>query len=402
MIINSDDISEDELDFSSEDEGNQSGDNSVAPWRLLVVDDDQGIHDVTVLLLSDFQYRGRPLEILHAFSGAEACDVFERHSDIALVLMDVVMETDRAGLEAVRYIREELGNHIVRIVVRTGQPGAARESEVINSFQIDDYRDKTELSAVRLITVVQTALASYSANQSLLERSRNLDISNEVLQQFAFVAAHDLKAPLRSIGTFADLLTTDLAGSLTDETSQYLGYIQSGVRNMSSLLDDLLELSTIGNSDTLLSEVDCNKALDEALENLGDVIRERDALIERSELPTMPQASYRYWVQLLQNLIANGIKFQDGPKPKIIVRSERKEDCWVVSVADCGIGISEANAEQIFKPFQRLHGVAEYEGTGLGLALCQRVADFHNGDIWVESVEGEGTTVFLSVPLNGC
>ena len=159
------------------------------PWRLLVVDDDHGIHDVTVLLLSEFRYRDRPLEILHAYSGAEAREIIEHSDDIALIFMDVVMETESAGLDAVRYIREDLGNTLVRIVVRTGQPGAVGEHEVINNFEIDDYRDKTELSAVRLKTVVQMALASYSASRTLLERSQNLDVSNKDLQQFAFAAA---------------------------------------------------------------------------------------------------------------------------------------------------------------------------------------------------------------------
>lgn len=157
----------DQEDFifdAEEEDADDEVSNDALPWRVLVVDDDQGIHDVTVLLLNEFRYRDRPLEIMHAYSGAECREIFEHNKDIALVLMDVVMETDSAGLDAIRYIRQDPENMLVQIVVRTGQPGASSEGQVFNDFNVDDYQDKTQLSADRLISVVETALGYYSGS----------------------------------------------------------------------------------------------------------------------------------------------------------------------------------------------------------------------------------------------
>ena len=178
MHIGTDKPSDDEDDilFDTEDGVVAEVAEEGPPWRMLVVDDDPGIHDVTVLLLSDFRFQGRSLEILHAYSGAECREVFEKNTGIALVLMDVVMETDSAGLDAIRYIRLDPENTLTQIVVRTGQPGASSEGEVLNDFEVDDYQDKTELSADRLRTVVETALGYYSASPDLMEDIRELDL----------------------------------------------------------------------------------------------------------------------------------------------------------------------------------------------------------------------------------
>ncbi len=135
--------------------------NKPAPWKILVVDDDQEVHDVTRLALNGLKFLGRDLEFLNAYSGAEACQTMRENPDIALVLLDVVMETDSAGLDTVEFIRNELGNKFVRIVLRTGQPGQAPEIEVISRYDINDYKQKTELTRERLFTTIYTGLAAY-------------------------------------------------------------------------------------------------------------------------------------------------------------------------------------------------------------------------------------------------
>ena len=146
--------------------------STAAPWRVLVVDDEPDIHELTELSLRGFTYGGRGLEILRALSGAEARDIMTRKGDIAVALVDVVMETDDAGLRLVDFIRKELGDRFVRLVIRTGQPGAAPEREVIERYDIDDYKDKTELTAQKLFTVMRTALRAWALQEDLLEANR--------------------------------------------------------------------------------------------------------------------------------------------------------------------------------------------------------------------------------------
>jgi CheY-like chemotaxis protein len=151
----------DELVFAAEDEVTSSPESAVTPWRVLLVDDEEEIHAVTVLALEGVTFADQPLEFLHAYSGAESVQIMRENDDIALILMDVVMETDHAGLDAVRTIRQEIGNRYCRIVLRTGQPGEAPERDIITQYDINDYKEKTELTATKLFTVVHTALASY-------------------------------------------------------------------------------------------------------------------------------------------------------------------------------------------------------------------------------------------------
>lgn len=132
-----------------------------APWRILVVDDEEEVHSVSKLALEDFEFNGRGLEMIHAYSGQEAKTIMGQESDIALILLDVVMETDHAGLEVAQYIREQLGNRFVRIILRTGQPGQAPEYKVITEYDINDYKSKTELTRQKLFTAVYTSLSSY-------------------------------------------------------------------------------------------------------------------------------------------------------------------------------------------------------------------------------------------------
>jgi CheY-like chemotaxis protein len=147
-----------------------------APWKVLIVDDEDEVHQVTRLVLQRFEFEGRSLQLMHARSGAEACTAVATHPDTALVLLDVVMEDDHAGLAVVRHIRETLGNRLVRIVLRTGQPGQAPEHEVISTYDINDYKEKTELTAQKLKTLVFATLRSYrdlliiDANRHGLER----------------------------------------------------------------------------------------------------------------------------------------------------------------------------------------------------------------------------------------
>ena len=151
----------DDLIFASEDPSDDALSRDVSPWKVMIVDDEPAIHDVTKLALKGVKFADRPLQFIDCYTGAEACRVIEAHPDVALILLDVVMETDHAGFDVAKHVREAVGNQKVRIVLRTGQPGQAPEREVITTYDINDYKEKTELTASKLFTVIYASLRAY-------------------------------------------------------------------------------------------------------------------------------------------------------------------------------------------------------------------------------------------------
>lgn len=194
---------DDDFLFEEDDEVNELNSNTLIPWVMLIVDDEPGIHDVTKLALKRFTYEGANLEILSAFSGEEALNILKSRDDIAVILLDVVMETDHAGLDCARQIRDDLHNDSVRIVLRTGQPGQAPEEEVILAYDINDYRAKTELTTTRLFTTVVSALRNYrdiralsqyreDAYGVLAENAQSVQTLIELSDTPLFQLGHDL------------------------------------------------------------------------------------------------------------------------------------------------------------------------------------------------------------------
>jgi signal transduction histidine kinase len=369
-------------------------------WRVLVVDDDPEVHAVTRLALSDFEFIGRRLEIISADSASAARGLLVRHPDIALVLLDVVMETEHAGLDFARFVREDLGNKAVRIVLRTGQPGQAPPREVVQRYEIDDYRTKTELTYERLFTLVLTSLRTYRLLQQMQERETALRRSNQDLESFAYVASHDLQTPLRGVIGFAQLLQSRYRAVLDNEGQELLSFIVSSGHDMRAVINDLLEFSRVGRVNSSIAPVDLSRTLSTVLHQLQGPIGERGARIDIAALPTL-EANGVQMEQLFRNLIDNALKFQPGPAPRVEVsaRAVGGGD-WELAVRDFGIGIDASQHERIFELFRRLHPADEFPGTGIGLAICKKIAGFHGGSIRVESVPKRGSTFFILLPAH--
>ena len=231
----------------------------------------------------------------------------------------------------------------------------------------------------------------------LVDKNGELERSNRDLEQFAYVASHDLQAPLRMVSSFTQLLKKELGDSPDEKTAKYIDFAVDGADRMQRLISDLLSYSRVGSQNTPLEPTDTKEALDEALRNLGAVIEESRAEITWGDLPVVP-ADRSLVVQLFQNLIGNGIKFHGEASPRIRVEAEPESEGWRFSVRDNGIGIKEAYLEKIFVIFQRLHGRKEYPGTGIGLALCKRIVEHHGGSIRVESEPGRGSAFHFTIP----
>ncbi len=221
---------------------------------------------------------------------------------------------------------------------------------------------------------------------------------NENLEQFVYVASHDLQEPLRTMASFSNLLEKKYAGSLEQEAREFLQFIVDAASRMQRLISDLLSYSRLGRLDSVDTEVDTAAVLKKVMKAMASTINENKATVKHGGLPTVKGIESAF-MQIFQNLIGNAIKFRSSKKPLIIVDAKHGNGEWVFSVSDNGIGIEERHLVRIFLIFQRLHGRDKYPGTGIGLAICRKAAELHGGRIWVESAPGKGSTFYFTIPV---
>jgi signal transduction histidine kinase len=241
------------------------------------------------------------------------------------------------------------------------------------------------------------------ARDQLADQTKDLARSNAELEQFAYVASHDLQEPLRKVASFCQLLQSRYEGRLDERADQYIGFAVDGAKRMQALINDLLEFSRVGRrgGETVLADADV--LMGRALSNLSDTVEETGAHVSVEDLPVV-RMEVSLGVALFQNLLSNALKFRrEGTEPHVAVTVRRVGDDHEFAVIDDGIGIAPDYAERIFVIFQRLHAKDEYAGTGIGLALCRKIVEHHGGRIWVdtssyESGEGHGTTVRFTLP----
>lgn len=235
---------------------------------------------------------------------------------------------------------------------------------------------------------------------SLKAKSEELARSNSELEQFAYVASHDLQAPLRHITSYVQLLSMEMEGKLDDKTKQWMEFILSGTKRMQQLINGLLSFSRVRRGQVAFDKVDLNITVQNSIQNLLTVINEEKAEVSVSKLPTVYGDSLLIQ-QVFQNLIENAIKFKNKElTPKVSIFSEERKEETVITIEDNGIGISQEFQEQVFVIFQRLHTLEEYPGTGIGLAICKKIMDFHGGRIWFESNQFNGASFRISFLKN--
>lgn len=238
--------------------------------------------------------------------------------------------------------------------------------------------------------------ALLEGEERLRAQAEELARSNIDLERFAYLASHDLQEPLRKVEGFTLLLAERYQGQLDAQADKFMGYVVDGARRMRALVTDLLKYSRVGKGELSRESTDLSLVVEKVLTDLEPTIREGNASVTHGSLPTA-MAEPSLMAQLLQNLIANGLKFHGEEPPHVHVSAEQKDEGWVFSVNDNGIGIAEEYCEQIFTIFQRLHSRAEYPGTGMGLAICKKIVEQHGGRIWVESRLGQGSTFYFTI-----
>ncbi len=274
-----------------------------------------------------------------------------------------------------------------------GLSGAVRDYEYIFSpvFSTD--------GTIEAVTNSTRDITERKQAQAALERqAQELADSNAELQQFAYVTSHDLQEPLRAMVNFSQLLMKRYGGQLGTDADEFLGYIMAGAQRMNGLVESLLTYSRVLHFDqTAFAPVSLQTVVDWAVMNLRTAIDESGTVVLSNNLPTV-QADQVQLVQLFQNLISNAIKYRKtGEPPRVQISAKRAKNEWIIAVQDNGMGIEKQYSDRIFGVFKRLHG-KEIPGTGIGLAICKRIVEKHNGRIWVESQAGEGSTFYAALP----
>ncbi|TMR90965.1 sensor histidine kinase [Nonomuraea basaltis] len=252
------------------------------------------------------------------------------------------------------------------------------------SSHIDSMRDRI-VSAWRMAT----------------NQAEELRRSNGELEQFAYVASHDLQEPLRKVASFTQMLEQRYSTQLDERARQYIYYAVDGAKRMQLLINDLLDFSRVGRVTGERTVTDSGEALNAALENLSATIEDTEATVTRDDLPKV-KGNRLQLTQLFQNLIENAIKFRSEAPPRIHIGAKRSGGMWEFSCADNGIGVEPKYADRIFLIFQRLHARDVYPGTGIGLALCRKIVEYHGGQLWLDrSAEGQGATFRWTLPAAG-
>ena len=251
------------------------------------------------------------------------------------------------------------------------------------------------------ITDRKQAQEALRHQEALERRAAELTRSNDDLQQFAYVAAHDLQEPLRMVASYTQLLSRRYAGKLDSDADEFIAYAVDGAHRMKLLIEDLLAYCHVGTTGKLPQEISSTSALEQALLNLQGAIQESGGVVTHDPLPNVVVDGAQL-VQLFQNVVGNAIKYRSSEPPRVHISAKKSSAReWIFSVRDNGLGIDPQYFEKIFLMFQRLHGREEFSGTGIGLTLCKKIAERHGGRMWVESEPGKGSTFYLALPERG-
>lgn len=353
---------------------------------VLIVDDSASCRALLQDLLAENGFQP-----VLASDGAEATRL-ARRSRPDVIIVDVVLP-DVSGIELCgRWSQDPVLCDVPVLLVSgeqtDGEQRAAGFRCGARGYLVKPFSDTELIAQVRLLQQVRRT------HDELVRRNRELEASNRELQQFAYVVSHDLKEPLRTVASYCQLLQRRTRGQLDADSRQCIDFAVDGARRMRQLIDALLTYSRVGRMEPASEPVDLDDLLRRVIAGLRRVVDEKSAAIHIGPLPVVSGSPYML-TQLFQNLVENALRFTEKARPEIRISSQEHGDCCRIAVADNGIGIRPDDAERIFGVFSRLHTRDDYPGTGIGLAVCRKIAQRHGGRIWVESELGRGSTFFV-------
>lgn len=356
--------------------------------RVLLVEDNAGDSE---LILHAVKNAGLAVE----HDVVQTAEDFEAH--IRKNSYDTILADYRLpgwnGMETVAILQRQRLD--IPVVLVSGALGEQNAVECIKQGAAD-YVLKDHLT--RLPTSVRRVIEEKRLRDEHRRTQEELTRSNRDLEQFAYVASHDLQEPLRMVAMYTQLLAERYQGQLDASADKYIHYAVDGALRMQALVQDLLAFSRVGRTGTDFQEIESLEVLEIALKNLQGAIQEGAAKISRGDLPVIV-ADRTQMIQLFQNLIGNAIKFHGTDPPQIRITAEKQETSWRFSVQDNGIGIAAKHVEEVFGIFRRLHTRAEYPGNGIGLAICKKIVEQHGGTIWVDSQPEKGSDFRFTIPV---
>ncbi len=364
--------------------------NSDIKGDILIVDDTPANLRVLSATLRDRGYEVRCVN-----SGAMALTV-SQNAPPDLILLDIKMP-EMDGYQVCQQLKSDIKTHEIPVIFLSGLDDASDKIKAFTAGGVDYITKPFQTEEV--LARVKNQLTISHLRQKLIAQNEELMRSNQELEQFASVVSHDLQQPLQVIIGFARLLEKKSQNWEQEDTKEFVSHILGSANHMQQLICDLLTYSRVNRSNPTYEQVDCNTVLTQVLSNLQMTIAGSNAVITNPHLPTV-MANESQLEQVFQNLISNALKFhRPDTTPQVEISIIQQDDEWQFSIKDNGIGIEPEKFTFIFQMFKRLHKRREYPGTGIGLAICQKVIDAHGGRIWVESEPGVGTTFHFTLPF---
>ncbi len=332
--------------------------------------------------------------IFKASSGNEALSLMLRHR-FAVVLLDVQMP-EMNGFETAMLMQEHESMQSVPIIFVTAISREEKYATQAAEIGAVDYIFKP-INPDILRSKVKVYLDRYVQREQILKLNGTLSRSNADLEQFAYVASHDLQEPLRMVATYTELLSEHYKDVQDEKAEKYINYALDGAKRMQQLIKDLLAYARVDSQGKMPGPIMSETVVKNVLGSLKMAIEESQAEIVCDKLPSV-RADIVQLAQVFQNLIGNALKFHDKEPPRIHIGAERAEDKWIFRVEDNGVGIDTQYAEVVFQMFQRLHERGRYDGSGIGLAIAKKIVERHGGRIWFESELGKGSTFYFTMP----
>lgn len=403
-------------------------------WDVLIVDDEETVHSITKTVLKSKVIDGKKLRFHSVYTGREATDLLREQQDFAVILLDVVMESEHAGLDACKVIRDELKLDTVRIILRTGQPGSTPEEEVILKYRINDYKEKNELTASKLFSSIVSAVRSYNdlmtieesrkalfdekqaieainaemaaATKEIAHKASLLEKSNRYKSEFLANMSHELRTPLNSILILSSLLTENERDNLHSEQLESLNVIHKSGNELLDLIEDILALSQLetGKIKAFYQQHSPRELIKTLTEKFASIATEKGLTFSctiADDVPVLVIIDFQKIKQVLTNLLSNAIKFTREGDVSLHINYLRSEQSLAIAVTDSGVGIEAKQVATIFESFQQIDGSTsrEFGGVGLGLTIAKRMLDLIGGAITVTSELGQGSRFLVNIPL---
>lgn len=381
-------VVDEDLLFADEEDLEPSG-REPQRWRILIVDDEEEVHTITRLVLNDFTFEGRGLDLISAYSGKESIELLRDTEDIAVVLLDVVMEDNHAGLDVARRIREDLNNPFTRIILRTGQPGQAPENKVISELDINDYKLKTELTAQKLFATVTTALRSF-------RDLKTIEINRNRLLQLAMSVAHQIRNRTMSIAGFANIAVRELLAG--EDVVPHLDTIRIEAARLEALVASVSDFASLSRG--VKEDLSLKAVVDEAYAATEKKLASKEigfadvATVSVNVDNLVIEADRNLIVRMLQELLMNAVMFRKEDCRIAITAEPLGEGC-ILKIEDNGVGISSEIVSYIFDPFFS----SLSDGVGMGLCTVRKIVEEHGWEISVSSSERQGSTFEIVIPF---